>query len=531
MGVRLGPVRERRALLEEVVAACIGSALAAAVVMRPVLAAPSKRVYGLPSDPLSEVWRLEQFRSGQIGLVGNSATTMANFPSGAVLRRPLEVTQILYDVPAWLLVHLVTPVLAYNTLVFVGLWITGLATYASARVLRIGVIGSALAASLFVLAPIHLVEAELHVPLSYVAPLPVLLALGILTIAEPSPRRGVLLGVIPGVCGYLNAYLLLVAAVLLGALAVVAAWTAVVDRDKRRSLLVAGGVAAVAAALTLAPLAIVLLAFHGSIAGSVTRSEADVVTFSLRPGSYFERSAGSYIGIVGVILASAGLVFGRVSRSARVAIAIVGLAGLAFSLRPGTSVLGAHPTMPAQLVHDVIPYYRVFGRLEILAALAVAMLAGLAVDRLAGWRPVWAPAAAVLIAAVAIADVVRDPPSPAGDLGSPDPVATWLASGRGPVAEYPLYGFDNYLLGRYLFRQLRHGRPLLNGSIEGTLSAKLAAAAGTPAGATARAALQRVGVRAIVVHPPTELPPSGTGLTLARRFPDGSAGYVLEPAR
>jgi hypothetical protein len=531
MGVRLGSVRERRALLKEVIAACIGSSVVAAVVMRPVLAAPSKRVYGLPSDPLSEVWRLEQFRSGQIGLIGNSVSTMANVPSGVALRRPIEATQILYDVPAWLLVHVLTPVPAYNVLVFLGLWITGLATYASARALRIGMIGSALAACLFVLAPIHLVEAQLHVPLSYVAPLPVLLALGILTIAEPSPRRGVLLGVIAGVCGYLNAYLLLVAAVLLGALSVVAVWTAVADRDRRRPLLVAGGAAAVAAALTLAPLAIVLLAFHGSIAGSVTRSEADVVTFSLRPGSYFERSAGTYIGIAGLLVAVAGLVFGRVSRSARVTIAVVGLAGLALSLRPGTSVLGTHPTMPAQLVHDVIPYYRVFGRLEILAALAVGMLAGLAVDRLAGWRPIWAPAAAVLIAAVAIADVVRDPPPPAGDLGSRDPVATWLASGSGPVAEYPLYGFDNYLLGGYLFRQIRDGRPLLNGSIEGTLSGELAAAASTPTEAKARAALLRAGVRAIVVHPPTELPPSGTGFTLVRRFPDGSVGYVLEPAR
>ena len=531
MGVRLGVVRESRALLWEVVAACVGSALVAAVVMRPVLAAPSKRVYGLPSDPLAEVWRLEQFRSGQLGLVGNSATMMANFPSGATLRRPVEATQILYDVPAWLLVHALTPVPAYNLLVFVGLWVTGLTTYFSARALRLGIIGSALAACLFVLAPNHLVEAELHVVLSYVAPLPVLLALGVLTIAHPSWRRGALLGLLTGLCGYLNAYLLLEAAVLVGALALVAAWTAVRDRRKRRSLVAAIGAAAIAAAATLAPLGIVLVAFHGSIASAVTRSEADVVTFSLSPGSYFDRSTATYIGVVGVVLAVGGLAFGRVPRGTRVAIAAVGLAGVVFSLRPGTSVLGTHPRMPAQIVYDVLPYYRVFGRLEILAVLAVAMLAGLAVDRLAERRAAWAPAAAVLVAALAIADVVRHAPPPAGDLGKPDPVATWLSTGHGAVAEYPLYGFDNYLLGIYLFRQLRHDRPLLNGSLEGTLSAELAAEANTPAQPRARIAVQRAGVRAIVVHPPTEMPTAGTGFTLARRFPDGSAGYVLEPAR
>jgi hypothetical protein len=515
---------------EEAVAASIGSALLAAAVMWPVLAAPSKRVYGLPSDPLSEVWRLEQFRSGQIGLIGNSVSTMANVPSGVALRRPLEATQILYDVPAWLLVHLLTPVPAYNLLVFLGLWITGLATYASSRSLHVGIIGSALAACLFVLAPIHLVEAELHVPLSYVAPFPVLLALGVLTIARPSLRRGALLGLGAGLCGYLNAYLLLEVAVMLLGLALVAAATAVADRGRRRSLVGAAVAVAIAAAVTVAPLAILLVEFHASISGSVSRSAADVVTFSLRPGAYFDRSAGTYIGIAGIGLAVVGLAIGRGSRSARAAIAVVGLVGAAFSLRPGTSVLGIHPQMPSQVVHDVIPYYRVFGRLEILAALAVAMLSGFAVDRLAASRAAWASAAALLIAVGTTADIVRSPPPPAGDLGSPDPVASWLAGGRGAVAEYPLFGFDNYELGRYLFRQLRHGRPLLNGSIEGTRSAELALAASDPAKPGTRVALQRAGVRAIVIHPPATMP-AEQGFALARRFQDGSAGYLLEPAR
>ena len=186
--------------------------------------------------------------------------------------------------------------------------------------------------------------------------------------------------------------------------------------------------------------------------------------------------------------------------------------------------------MPSRLVYDVIPYYRVFGRLEILVALAVAVLAGLAVDRLAAQRRAWAPVAALLVAVGLIADVARTPPAPAGDLGSRDPVAAWLARAHGAVAEYPLYGFDNYELGRYLFRQLRHGRPLLNGSIEGTLGAELAAAAASPSDPSAGPALRRAGVRAIVVHPPAE-EPSGPGFLLARRFADGSAGYLLEPRR
>jgi hypothetical protein len=56
---------------------------------------------------------------------------------------------------------------------------------------------------------------------------------------------------------YLNAYLLCEAAVMLAALALVAAATAVADRGRRRSLVAAGGAVAIAAAVTLAPLAIV----------------------------------------------------------------------------------------------------------------------------------------------------------------------------------------------------------------------------------------------------------------------------------
>jgi hypothetical protein len=154
-----------------------------------------------------------------------------------------------------------------------------------------------------------------------------------------------------------------------------------------------------------------------------------VVTFSLLPGAYLHRSAVIYVGIAGFVLAAGGLAVSRASW-VRVAIAVVGLAGVAFSLRPGTSVLGTHPSMPSQLVYDVIPYYRVFGRLEIFAALAVGA-------RLGGEKP----------------------------------------------------GYTG-----------------------------------------ASAALQRAGVGAIVVHPPAEMP-AGTGFVLARRFQDGSVGYVLAPAR
>jgi hypothetical protein len=81
-----------------VVALVVG--LASLLLMGHVSLAPRDRIYGLPSDPLGEVWRLAQFDRGEIGLVGNSVSDQANAPSGVPLRRPADVSQVLYDVPA-----------------------------------------------------------------------------------------------------------------------------------------------------------------------------------------------------------------------------------------------------------------------------------------------------------------------------------------------------------------------------------------------------------------------------------------------
>ena len=181
--------------------------------------------------------------------------------------------------------------------------------------------------------------------------------------------------------------------------------------------------------------------------------------------------------------------------------------------------------MPSDLVHALVPYWRVFGRVAIVVSLAVAVLAAFTLDRLARRRPL-GPALAVALAVLAAADVVRRPPSVAADLGRADPVSSALRFGEGTVAEYPLFGFDHDLIGLYLFRQLRHGRPLLNGAIPGTESGDLSAAAGNVNGPQARAALALAGVRELVVNSPAP-EPSGRGFSLVGRF-DGEAVYRVQ---
>jgi hypothetical protein len=502
------------------------AALAAVLLMGQVSLAPSKRIYGLPTDPLGEAWRLAQFDRGEIALIGDEVSDEANAPSGVHLRRPADAAQILYDLPASLTARALGPVLSYNLFVFLALWTAALATYASMRSLGLRPAGSAVAAALFALAPIHMLEAKLHVALAFVFMLPILLALGVHAIQRPSWRRGAFFGAALGLCGYVTGYLFLEAAVLAVGVLIAAAVRFALDAPMRPQLaqaVVAGLLSAVA---VLSPLLVVLAVYHGSLAPELNRPVSDVATFSLRARDFLDPDSTTYLGLAGVVLACAGLAYGCFGSTARRTVALVGVVGFLVSLRPEFTVVGAQLPMPSKVIHSLVPYWRVFGRTAIVAALAVACLAGALVDRLASSRRPGIRLAAVGLVVIALADIAERPPKPAADLGRPDPLAAALRGGVGAVAEYPLYGFDNYNLGPYLLRQLRHGRPLLNGSIEGTTSADLARAAATPVASEARDALSLAGVRTVVVH--AGVPgPRGPGFRLKERLGDGTSLYAV----
>jgi hypothetical protein len=495
----------------------------------PVLAAPADRVYGLPSDPLGEVWRLDQFDRGEIGLVDNGSTPAANAPSGVELRRPVDATQILYDVPAALGARLLGPVLAYNVLVLVAFWSAAMATYGAMRLFGIGVVGGVAAGALFSAAPVHVVEAQLHIGLAQVFMLPVLLFFGACALVRPTASRGALVGAVLGLCAYVTAYLLLEALVLAAGIVAAGVVMLVREPDRRRDLIRAAGAGAAVAAILISPLLFVLAVTGGEVGANV-RSLEDIAAFSLRVPDYVDRSQGSYIGLGILALAVAGLVVGRRSGYLHVVLGLSAAAGFLASLQPSVVLLGLQIPMPSRLIHALVPYWRVFGRVEIVVALCLACLAGLALDRLSGYRGRLGVVLAVAVLTIALADIVERPLQPAADLGRPNPLASQLGHGSGPLAEYPLWGFDNHRLGPYLFRQLRHGRPLLNGSVKDTVAGDLADAANTLTTPSARAALTLAGVREVVVHPEAEQP-QGPGFRLEGTFPDGTALYAVSWSR
>lgn len=516
-------------LVREQGVAAAGFAALAALVMWPVLRAPHERVYGLPSDPLGEVWRLGLFRSGDIGLLGDGVTNVANAPSGVDLRWAIDATQILYDAPAWVLAQALEPVLAYNLLVWVAIWSGALAAYWALRHLGAGRPGAATAGLLFMLAPVHMVEAQLHVGLAVVAPLPVLLAAGVTAIRRPGIGAGAAVGAVGGACAYVTAYLALEAAVLALALVVLAAAAAAADPSRRRGIAVMAAAAAASALVVVTPLVLLLAAFRGSIGAAVGTPASELEMFALEPGDLLRPGSPAYIGLAGVALALGGAIWGSPGRVPRLSLAAVALAGVAFSLAPSVADPLGLPA-PASVVHAIVPYWRVYGRVEIVASLGIAGLAGLAIDRLARRPQVAARVGAAVLGAIAVGELVREPPPPAADRGRADPLAQWLASRPGAVAEYPLFGFEDYRLGGYLFRQLGHERPLLNGAVAGSLAADLAAAAPAADAPQAPAALAIAGVRSVVVHPGGVVP-GAAEIRLRRTFPDGARGYDVPVAR
>jgi hypothetical protein len=277
------------------------------------------------------------------------------------------------------------------------------------------------------------------------------------------------------------------------------------------------------------PLVVVLAVWRERVDELVRRAPEEVATYSLAPSAYFQPTSHTYVGFFALGLALASLAFRPPGGWLRLSLALLAIVGFACSLRPGTSLVGLELPMPSELVHSVVPYFRVFARLAVLVSLAVAILAAFALDRLFAARQVVWSAAGGMLALAAAADLWRSLPDPAADLGSQDAVAEELAAGSGAVAEYPLFGFDNDRIGDYLLRQLRHTRPLLNGSVDGTLSATLADAAGSLRSPQARAALTLAGVTDVVVNPPAETP-SGAGFAFLRRSGDGAALYSVAPA-
>ena len=274
----------------------------------------------------------------------------------------------------------------------------------------------------------------------------------------------------------------------------------------RRRFVAFLGVASLAASIVALPAMLVLATNHAEVMESTRRTVEEVRTFSLDPGDQLQ-TFGWAPACVPIVLAGGVGARDRRVRPYMFAFLFVGLSGVVLALPPDVTLGSVRMPLPSRFAFETLSIWRVIGRAMVLPMLALAVLLGGAVsaaqDRSAPGRRLLS--LLVAVALVAWSGGAIDVGAPSFPVDRDPELAALLRSTPGRVAEYPMFGFDN-AIGPYLVRQIRHGRPLLNGGLPGTVSAELAALAAQPLDPQSADALAVAGVTRVVAHDGAPVP-------------------------
>ncbi len=208
-----------------------------------------------------------------------------------------------------------------------------------------------------------------------------------------------------------------------------------------------------------------------------------------------------------------------------------------FSLGPSVKVMGAHIPLPGALLYRVAPMFRALARLGAVVMLCVSVLAGLGVRGLLGRLRSAAGKTAVILclAAVIIFEFTVIPPFRNADYSSVPPEYEWLAlqPDGTVIAEYPWVSYTDQLhMDTYLFWQRVHGKPMVNGAPEWSISSRFRRRAEDIEEAGAAALLDYLGATHVFLHKDACRPGTlekvtrNPGLHLVKEFP-GSAVFEV----
>lgn len=352
------------------------------------------------------------------------------------------------------------PVAAYNALVVVAFLAAAMATYALARRLGTSQAAAAVAGFAFAFAPFRLVQATTHVNALLAPLLPLLLycAERALRGDERTCRRWAwaTAGVQVSIMGSGELHLAVFGAALVAVYVAVRAPGAPAGRLRR---LAVPGAALVGGSAVVGGLMYALVLEPSVAAGGRTLSEtatfaprlADLVTRDVA-WVRFERYA--YPGLVIAALALVGAVAAWRTEGRRLlgaGLVALALAPMALALAPG---LVGHPLVQgAYRAIPLLSFSRVPGRILIVTALALAVLAALAVDLVRRDRLRWA------LAAVAVAALVADAPD---GLFERNPAGLTAASSAPPgstVLDLPPFDPGDYAGSVYTFGLTRSPGP------------------------------------------------------------------------
>jgi hypothetical protein len=550
-----------RAVTLEGAAVVVGATAVVCLLLFPVVEHIRSTVIGsLGSDSTGSVWWFWQLNhESGYHLLGVTHHTLTGAPLGWDQGNGLNIQWLLPYYPGYLATKVVGEVAAYNLVVLSGYILSGVAMYAVARYLGCGRAVSAWAGLVFIVFPWHLARAE-HASLVHIEVLALLVLALVAAAKDPSWLRLGLFGLAVLACWLTSGYYGAEAVVTAVAFGVGAALTL----PRRKGLLLLGGLAAPALAATA------LLALGSFTSGvgrgaGLHRAPEDLTSLGLRPLDALLPADGNfvlgeplrsfrlahlhgtnvtegsdYLGLLTIALALAWLVVAwrrrrtlrPATRAATAGLLAVVVAGLLFAAPSPITIFGQDVWMPARLLWEVTPGFRVPSRWTPLVMAALIPLAALGLqwvcNRLAGRHR----AALVSVAVVAVAAVFSffelaiSPVHHFRTTGVPPAYAAVEQTAPGILADYPLGSSDVFR-----FWQREHGRPIVNvdSSAEPANDARLVLL--DPAAAGTAQTLAFLGVTSIVMHAHAvtdvevapRMPSAASGYALVGRFPDGDS--------
>jgi O-antigen/teichoic acid export membrane protein len=545
------------AFAPETIAVLVGAGLFVCALFAPVVAHPGSTIIGtLGSDStasIADLWRFS--REGGFHIVGTTHHTTSGAPFGWDQTNALNMQVLLAYYPAYIAAKVIGAIAAYNVLTLAGFALSGAAMYLLVRYLGCGRLVAAWSAVAYIVFPFHLIHEE-HVSLVHLEVLALLLLALAAAARRPTWLRLSLVGVANLACWLMSGYFGPMATITTIAFAVGAALT--LTRRDGLTLIAASVVGAVTAA-GIVGIAAVVSGTNGAV--GLNREPTDLHVFGIRAadllvpppqslvfgdglGSFWAaHSHGSnsteianYLGWLTIALAIAWVVnWWRTRRTMERSVhaATAGLiasfaAALAFAAPSPSTVLGGKITMPARLLWDVVPAFRVLSRWDFLLMSALIPLAALglqAVSRTLATRSkaLGVAAVAVAIAASFLELAIDTPQAHFRTTRVPQEYRALEQTRPGILAEYPLGYSDIYRLWQRV-----HGRPLLNGAPENTPADQARLVLLDPSQPGTAQALSLLGVTAIAIHPNghADVPvapqtPTGSGYRLVGRYAEG----------
>ena len=462
--------------------------VATAVYMGPSFTNPGSVVLGNPGDHTAGImysnWTHPDSHKP-------SASPFTNYPLGEVIWQPVSVSSILTSSAHWLLSYLSNEVLAWNLLVFAGYMSCGLSMFGLVRWLTKNTLTALFVGYAVTFTPFHVFSSWGHIAglLSGVFILAIwqLLAL----IEKPSRLRTLGLGVTIGLSFYMDGYFILFGGLLLGLLWIITTihglWLAKIQRIEKIQLFTNVGLATIVSLLFLIPLAWIQLTQSAQINAVFSNARGSIVQdaqiYSATLLMYLNPKDLLFVGYTVLLLAMIGVWQWRrafVSKQrhqeakSRQFIAVWSMALLAIvsiwtSLRPVSTVAGFDIYNPSKLIIALTPTWRVFGRLYMLAIVALGILAAIGLDKLlkhTGKKRyiIYGLFSVLLVAELAFFQVTAQQKTYNYRADTPH-IYRWLKENNDvrAIAEYPLDELPqgSYLSDYYTYQQISH-KPILN---------------------------------------------------------------------